>query len=135
MIELLQAPDHVAAYVLSGTLSEEDVDKVIADVEAKLDRHDRIGILADLTDFRDVTIRAGIKDMRYSFGKLFELQRFPKEAVITERQWLATLASISDPFIPFVAVRAFAPGEREAALSWVADIETEDRPPGNGPQS
>jgi hypothetical protein len=34
MLEILPAPDRVAAYHLSGTLSEADYDRVIADFEA-----------------------------------------------------------------------------------------------------
>ena len=36
MLEILPAPDHVAAYHLSGTLGEADYDRVIEDIEAKL---------------------------------------------------------------------------------------------------
>jgi hypothetical protein len=123
MLEILDAPDHVAAFALSGTLTEEDLDKVIADIESRLERHDRIGILADMTGFRDVTVRAGLKDLRYSFGRLRDLKRFPREAVITDRHWLATLVRAADPIIPFVSVRTFGPDEREAALAWAADID------------
>jgi hypothetical protein len=123
MIEFIEAPDHVAAFALSGTLTEEDLDKLIADVEARLDRHDRIGILADMTGFHDITVRAGLKDLRYGFGKFRDWKRFPKEAVITDRHWLATLVRAFAPFVPLVSVRSFQPEERETALAWVTDIE------------
>lgn len=123
MIEFLAAPDHVGAYRLSGTLADDDLDRLIADLEARLERHERVGVLADVTGFHDVTIRAGMKDLRYSFGKLLDLRRFPREAVVTDKQWLANLANLAGPFVPFMAIRSFAPAERDAALTWVADID------------
>lgn len=135
MLEILTAPDHVAAYHLSGTLTEEDYERLIADIEARLARHDRIGIVADLSGFHDITIRASLMDLRYSFSKLFDLKRFPKEAVITDKQWLATLAQGMSPLIPFVEVRTFKPGERQAALDWAAEIDPGTKSNGPGPAS
>jgi len=122
MLEILDSPDHVGAYRLSGTLGEEDYDRVIADVEARLDRHEKIGIFVDLTGFHDLTIRAGLKDLRYSFGKIFDWNRFPKEAIVTDKQWLKTVAKFADFLIPFVELRSFDPDETEAALAWAADL-------------
>ena len=122
MLEILPAPDHVAAYHFSDTLTEADYDRVVADVEAKLGRHDRIGVLVDLTGFHDLTFRAGLKDARYSLSKMGELRRFPREAVITDKQWIATLVHIASPLVPFVEIRTFSPGERETALEWASAI-------------
>jgi hypothetical protein len=125
MMEVLAAPDHVAAYHFSGTLTEADLERVIADVDARLARHDRIAILADLTGFEDVTLRAGLADLRYGFSKLGELRRFPREAVITDKAWIASLVEYGNPLIPFVEIRAFRPEEREAALAWASEIAAE----------
>lgn len=122
MLEHLTAPDHVAAFKISGTLTGDDYDGVIADVEARLARHDRIGVLLDLTDFQDFTLEAGLKDLRYDLSKLFQLHRFPREAIISDRQWMRLAAQIADPLIPQVEIRVFASEAREAALAWVSDV-------------
>lgn len=123
MIEILPAADHVAAFRLSGTLIEEDLDAIIADVEARLSRHDKVGVVADLTAFHDIGLRATIKDLRYSFGKILEWRRFPREAIITDRNWIRTAIAVLNPFIPFVMVKIFAPDEAEAAFAWAGDFE------------
>jgi len=123
MLEIVTAPDHVGAYKLSGTLSEEDLDRVIADIDARLARHEKIGLFVDLTGFQDVTMRAGLKDLRYSFGKVLEWRRFPREAIVTDKQWVKTLAKLAGPLIPFVEVRTFDPGEAAAALAWASEVE------------
>lgn len=123
MIEILPAADHVAAFKLSGTLIEEDLDAVIADVESRLDRHDKVGIVADLTAFHDIGVRATLKDLRYSFGKIREWRRFPREAIITDRNWIRTAIALLNPFIPFVMVKIFAPDEAEEAFRWAGDFD------------
>lgn len=123
MFEILAAPDHVAAYRLSETLTAEDYEGLIADIEARLSRHEKIGVLVDLTAFKDITFMATAKDLRYSLSKVFELKRFPREALISDKGWLAALAAIASPLVPFVEIRAFRPEEYEAALAWVTEIE------------
>ena len=123
MIETLPAPDHVAAFRLSGTIDEADLERLIADIEARLQRHEKIGILADLTGFEDMTFMAGLKDARYGFGKILEWKRFPREAVVTDRGGLATLVAMANPVIPFVEVKCFKPATFEAALAWAGEIE------------
>ena len=123
MLTILPAPDHVGAYRLSRTLTADDLDRIMADIDAKLGRHEKLGILADLTDFTDMTLAAAWKDARYSLGKLWELRRFPREAVVTDRGWLAAFVDLLNPAIPFVTVRTFKPEQYAEALAWAGDIE------------
>lgn len=123
MIEILPAPSHVLSLRLSGTVTREDLERVIADLEGRLRRHDRIGVVADLTGFQDMGLRAGLKDLSYSFGMIREWSRFPREAVITDKQWVRTILGLVEPLIPFVTVRVFAPEEQAAALAWAGDFD------------
>jgi hypothetical protein len=120
MIELLPAPDHVVALRLEGTLTGADFDRLVEEIEAKLARHERLGIFADMVGFKDLTAEAAAKDLRYNLGKLGEWRRFPREAVVTDKQWIRTLAKLVDPLVPHVEVRTFAPAERDEALAWAA---------------
>lgn len=120
MLEILPSPDPVAAFAVAGTLTGDDYDRIIAQVEAKLARHERIGVLLDLTRFEDFTAEAAWKDIRYDLSKLFELKRFPREAIVSGKQWMRIAAGIADPILPHVELRVFNPADREEALRWVA---------------
>ena len=122
MIETFPAPDHVAAIRISGTLSGDDYDQVVAAIRDKLARHQRIGVLVDLTDFDDFTAEAFWKDARFSLSLIGELRRFPREAVISDKRWVHALARIADPIVPHVEIRAFGSDQRDAALSWVSEL-------------
>jgi SpoIIAA-like len=118
MIDVLESPDRVAAFAVSGTLTGQDYDRIIAEVEAKLARHERIGIVLDLTQFHDLTAEAAWKDFRYDLSKLLELKRFPREAIVSDKRWMQIAAQIADPILPYVDVRVFA--ARSDALEWAA---------------
>ena len=120
MIEILSAPDHVVALRMAGTVNAADFDRVVDAVEAKLKGHRKIGIYADIADLDDITAEAASKDIRYSLSKFDQWERFPREAVITDKQWVRALASVADALVPQVELRTFAPEEREQALAWVS---------------
>ncbi len=127
MIEILPAPDHVLAVRVDGTLTADDYDRVIDAVGERLARHERIGVLVDLVAFEDVTAEAALKDARFSLSLIGMLRRFPREAVISDKQWVRVFARIADPLIPHVEVRAFGSHERDAALAWVSEVPPSPR--------
>ena len=122
MLEVLQSPDHVAAFAISGTLTGDNYDRIIAEVEGKLGRHERLGVLLDLTLFEDFTAEAAWKDIRYDLSKLFELKRFPREAVISSKQWMQIAAGIANRILPHVEIRVFDANSRGEAMQWVAQV-------------
>jgi len=122
MIEIYPTPDHVAAFRISGRLTGKDYETVTSEVRARLGRHEKLGVLVDLSEFEDITPEAAWKDIRFSFSLIGELKRFPREAVISDKQWVRVFATIAGPLVPYVTIRVFGSEEREAALAWVAEV-------------
>jgi len=122
MIEILPASNNVLSIRAIGTLTGEDYDRIITEIEAKLEAHDKIGILFDATGFDDMTADALRKDISYSFSKLGEWNRFAKNALITDKQWMKALAKGVAPFLPSIEIKTFDPSERDAAVTWVSEV-------------
>ncbi|MDH5823869.1 STAS/SEC14 domain-containing protein [Luteimonas sp. RD2P54] len=122
MIEILPSPPHLAAFQFSGTLDGDDYDRCIAEIEARLAAHPRIGLYADMSGFSGMTAAAVGKDLRYAIEKLGDYDRFARGAVVTEREWLGKASELVGKLFPGTEVRAFAPGEQAQALQWAADI-------------
>jgi hypothetical protein len=122
MFEQLDGPDQVAAMKISGTLTGPDYDQVISLVEGKLVQHDRIGVVLDLSQFKDVTPEAAWKDIKYDISKVSQLKRFPRLALVTDKEWMRFAVRIADPLIPFSEYRAFDPADRAEALAWAAEV-------------
>ena len=123
MITFIPTPGHVVAMRLSGRLTVEDLEAAIAAIEAALARHKRIGMLADTIGFADVMADALAKDLRYSFGRIADWGRFPRNAVITDQTWLKLWMRTTSAFVPGVEARAYEPRERDDALAWVSAID------------
>ncbi|WP_287326642.1 STAS/SEC14 domain-containing protein [Mesorhizobium sp.] len=70
VIEVISAPENVAAFRVAGTVTAEDYDKIIPTIEEKLSEHEEIGILADLTDLEDMTGDALRRDLQYGLSNL-----------------------------------------------------------------
>lgn len=125
MLEILPAPAHVGAYRFEGTLTAADYDRCIADIEARLAAHGRIGIYCDLRDFTGITPAALARDLRYALGKIGEFDRFRRGAIVTGQRWLAAVTDLSGRFFPHTGIRSFGEAEAEQAMAWAAAIDDE----------
>lgn len=48
-----------------------------------------------------------------------QLEKFEKEAIVSDKRWIETLVKISDKLFPSVEVRYFTFDEQADALAWV----------------
>ncbi|MER9976464.1 STAS/SEC14 domain-containing protein [Mesorhizobium sp. M0085] len=123
MIEMIAAPQNVAAFRVAGTVTAGDYDKVIPAIEAKLSDHKDIGVLTDLADFEDMTAGALRRDLQYGLSKLGELHRFKRAAVISNKQWIKAATEMTDALFPQIEARVFPEDEKAQALKWVASVQ------------
>jgi hypothetical protein len=122
MLELLSAPDQIVAMRVTGRVDEADIERGIEAVEAALARRETVSLLAEV-DMSGMTAGAIAKDLSYSLGRLRDLHRFPRVAIVTSQEWLRTLAEVQNRVLPRIEVRAFAPSERDAAMEWASQPE------------
>lgn len=122
MLELLSAPDHVAAFRFEGTISAEDYARVRAEIEARLARHARIGVHADLTQCRGISARALLRDLRFGIAMRNQFDRFARSALVTDKTWLRRGVGAAAYLLPAIEVRVFSPAEQTNALEWAARL-------------
>ncbi|MCB5175846.1 SpoIIAA family protein [Microvirga lenta] len=120
MLEIIPASDQVVAMRASGRIDESDIERSIAAVEAALARQDRIALYAEI-DIAGITPGALTRDIGYGLGKLRELHRFPRAAVVTDQEWVRWIARVEQAILPGVEVRIFPPAEKDAALAWASE--------------
>jgi hypothetical protein len=123
VIEVICAPGNIAAFRVAGTVTAEDYDKIIPALEEKLNEHEEIGILADLTDLEDMTRDALRRDLQYGLSKLGELHRFQRAAVVSEKQWIKAATEMTGALFPQIEARVFPADEKTQALEWVARVQ------------
>lgn len=120
MITQLAAPDHVAAFRVSGTLTGDDIDQALAVIEDRLTAHARINLYLDAEHFADIT---GEALHRYApDSRLPVLTCLHRVAVITDRQWVSLLTALAPRMLPDSEARAFGGHEQVTALHWVSGL-------------
>jgi hypothetical protein len=122
MLDILSSPDHVAAYRISGKLDGDDFDRMKSDLDARLERHQKIGAMVDLTDWDGFTLEALGKDLSLGLAYIGKLPRFPREAIVTDSEALANFYRTVRPLVPYVEVRTFTSRHRVSAMDWAAEI-------------
>lgn len=123
MIEVIPAPDHVAAFRIGGTLKAKDYDEMIPQIEEKLRDHDEIGVFVDMEGFEDMTGEAMRRDVKYGIDKLGELHRFGRAAIATDKQWVKAATEMAASLFPQIEARVFQTNEKDEALAWVTGIK------------
>lgn len=123
MLEILPSPSHLAAYRFTGTLTADDYDRCIVDLETRLQQFARIGIYCDLGGFTGITPAAMARDLRYTLGKVGQFDRFARGAIVTDRHWLAAATDLAARLFPHTHIRSF--GEKDAALAmdWAGAVD------------
>lgn len=126
MLEILQAPNYVAAFRLSNDVTAQDYDRLVAELEARLKLHPRIAVYAELVEPVRFTPRAIVTDLRYAFSKFSEWNRFARVALVTDKAWLGAIARTTSTVLPNIEVRTFSSRERDAALGWTAELRPDE---------
>lgn len=120
MIELLPSPGpDVVAFRAGGTITERDIERVWASMDAALDESDSIGLYVEVVHLTGVTLAGLVKDLTLGLKNLGKLKHFERIAVVTDATWIRTAASIEDKLFPGIDIRTFETAEDEAAVAWL----------------
>jgi len=125
MLEIVSSSGPVAAFQASETLSGEDYERLIAELERQLQQHERIAIFADVRALNGLSLEALARDVRYSASKLGELDRFARVAVVSDQIWLRAWSRLAWSLVPRAVVKTFPGRERDAALTWASELQPE----------
>ncbi len=119
MIELIDIPSPRAVGAkISGKIEKSDLDQIIAAIEKKLQKVDKLGIYVELESFGGISFDALADDVKFG---LANLNRFDKKAVVSAEEWVEKTAEFVDKIFSGIEIRHFSPEQKEEAKKWVAD--------------
>jgi hypothetical protein len=99
------------------------------EVDGKLKSLERVGLYTEADHLAGITPRGLAADLAFAFGRLGELHRFPRTAVVTDRPWLCGVTNFENALLRKIELRPFPNAERRAAMNWVAELPAELRKP------
>ncbi|WP_224824663.1 STAS/SEC14 domain-containing protein [Cognatishimia sp. MH4019] len=128
--------DRISADLLEitarGTITEDEVRRFYAELWPAIADAKKIGLIIDLSGFGDMTGRAIIEDLTHEAGALPQLKRFPRIAILTDKQWIRTAERFMDPILPMTKMECFDPADRDAARAFAQDLTEHPKPKGKG---
>jgi hypothetical protein len=125
MLEIILVPGSIVAFQASGTLSGEDYDRLTAEIDRQLVAHEKVRLFADISNLDGLSLPAIAKDLQYALGKIGELHRLERVAVVTGKPWLRAWAQLAWALVPKATVRTFEAPQRDNALAWASEVSSE----------
>ncbi len=129
MLKVENAPANVIALRLSGIVTEDDIKAVEMLFADKLKGDQKFGLFVDMSQMQDMTSKAIAEDLKFELGMIGKLKRFPKMAVVSDKQWVAALVKFFDPLIPAVDARVFASEAFDEAMTFASELPAPVEPP------
>jgi hypothetical protein len=115
-------PDHVLVFDARGTLEKSDIERFDQQIQEKLARYERIGLVANVEELEGMTVGAVMKDIAAEMKYLGDWHRFPKLAVLASGGFVKSAAETVGKLLPQVQVRTFNPGELESAIEFAGAV-------------
>ena len=113
-------PDHVLVFTAPEKMARADIRSFVQQMEEKLSRHDRIGVVADVTRLESMTPGAFIEDLRAEVQYLGQWDRFPNLALVATDGFLKSMAETISGVLPNIDLRVFAPSRMDEAIEFAA---------------
>jgi hypothetical protein len=121
----MQIPDHVLVFDARGTLQKSDIERFDRQIQEKLARYQRIGIVANVEQLEGMTIGAVMKDIAAELKYLGDWHRFPRLAVLASGGFVKSAAETVGKFLPQIEVRTFEPAEFDQAVEFAGAFQTQ----------
>ena len=115
---------HVESIELKGKLTPEQLNAVLANLDRLLAERGRVGLVVDLSEFRDAQAEGFVGKGGADFALLRQLERIPRLAIVADRQWLGAALTFLQRYLPATELRLFRTGEQAEATFWAGEPAT-----------
>ena len=106
-----------------GTLQKDDIKELDRQIQAKLARHERIGVVANVEDLQGMTFGAVMQDIAAELKYLGDWDKFPRMALVASGGFLKSAAQTVGKILPRIDVRTFEPAEIDQAVAFAASFD------------
>ena len=90
-------PD-IVSYAIDGTFDGRKVNEVVSSIKETADQQGKIRLLGIIKSLDGITNISGVfKDFGHQLGHIRQVEKY---AIVTDKKWLSTLASIEGFFVP-----------------------------------
>ncbi len=114
---LPQSTERVLGFKLSGKLHDEDYQHFVPALEAAIQKHGKIRMLAHFEDFHGWDLHALWDDTKFSTKHCTDIERL---ALVGDRSWEKWMAVVCKPFT-MAKIEYFDVADIDRAWAWLAE--------------
>lgn len=111
--------DHIVAVSVHGRLTDEEFERVLEEMDARMESHEKISFYNEIYDFQGTSIENYFKDLKFGIENW---SRFEKIATVVDAKWVNKLSPVLDKLIPGIAIKTFPVDQKAAARVWVKSL-------------
>ena len=119
VIETIPTADgQIIGFSIDGKIDEADIKRITNEVVQRLETHEHLRLYAEVKDWTGITPKALFEDIKFA---LQHFRDFEREAIVSDKAWLNTMAKAGDRLFPSIEVKHFGWEDRAEALTWVEE--------------
>ncbi|GAA4308124.1 hypothetical protein GCM10023115_37410 [Pontixanthobacter gangjinensis] len=116
MLATFDLAGHVIGLIIDKDLTDEMLQKIIGEIQEKLDVYEKINVFVELEKDRHITLKALFKGIKFKYSNA---ENFDKIAIVTDSAIFQNAVNLSDTFLD-VEVRTFDLKDRLEAIQWIS---------------
>ena len=114
----------ILTFVVDGELEQSDVDQVFNDIQAQA-QNGNVRLLGEIKRIAGLDldgVKGFFSTMRDKLSLIGDIDRY---AIVTNLDWMSTIAPVSDVLTPGLPIRVFAEAEKQRAIDWLNESADE----------
>ena len=120
MITVVDAGPDVLGYRVDGTIEKRDIERVVADMDAKVPQSSRIRLYVELDNMTGMSPQALWRDLQLGVPRAGYLSRIERVALVTDNELVRTLAGMRSHLGTSLQIKVYAPSAGPTALEWLS---------------
>ena len=121
MIGVLDLGPRVLAYSINGKIEKPDIERVIADMDAKVPTAEKVRLYVEVNELSGITPEALFRDLQLGVPRMQYLMRIERLAVVSDSSTVRTFATAQAKLARWFETRVFESGRNAVALAWVQE--------------
>jgi hypothetical protein len=122
MISVLEIAPNVLGYTINGKIEKQDVERVIADMDAKVPTAHKVRLFVEVMSLDGMTPQAFFRDMQLGIPRTNYLIRIERLAVVAESEAVQTFVNAQARLTRWFETRVFGAGQRAEAIAWISEV-------------
>ena len=120
MITIIDVSPNVLGYAINGRIEQADIERVFADMDAKVPAADKVRIYLEVTDPDGISLQALMRDVQLGVPRMNYLTRIECLVVVTDNDTVRSMVNVQGQIARWMEMRVFPMTEKHKAVTWVA---------------